>query len=340
MSEYKAAIMLSMRVWELGEFGLIDRIAGIVAELPGNDVLVGIGDDAAAWLAGGSVQLGTADVLIEDVHFSLDRATWRDLGWKALAISISDIAAMGGVPRYAMVCLGLPRETEVSDVEELYRGMLDIGALLDVAIVGGNVSKAPSVVIDVSMIGSASGELLRRSAALPGDRVAVTGCLGQSAAGLRVLDSEIELNTEASEFFRAAHLRPCPRVREGTILAQQGVKAAIDLSDGLVSDLSQLCRSSGTSGIIFADRLPVHPLVASTFPDSYRSLALTGGEDYELLFTAASEVIDRVRGSMPTGIAVVGEIREGDCGQVTVLDDNGNVVELEEKGWEHFRSLS
>lgn len=330
--------MLPMRVWELGEFGLIDRIAGIVGQLPGSDVLVGIGDDAAAWLVGDSIQLGTADVLIEDVHFSLDRATWRELGWKALAISISDIAAMGGVPRYAMVCLGLPLETEVSDVEELYRGMLDIGALFNVAIVGGNVSKAPSVVIDVSTIGSASGGVLRRSAALPGDQIAVTGYLGQSAAGLKVLNSELELDAKASEFFRTAHFRPCPRVREGTILAQHGVKAAIDLSDGLVSDLSQVCRASGTSARIFVDRLPVHPLVASTFPDSYSRLALTGGEDYELLFTASSEVIERLRGFMPAVISVIGEICEGDCGQVTVLDGAGNVVELGEKGWEHFRS--
>ena len=183
-----------MKVWELGEFALIELIAGIVGKPSSNDIVLGIGDDASAWRTEASIQIGTTDILIQDVHFTLKTVTWRDLGWKALAINISDIAAMGGKPSYALVSLGLPPETEVDSVAELYRGLMEIAAKYDVDICGGNISSAPVAIINLSVLGKASENILTRSAALPGDQIAVSGYLGQAAAGLKMLKSGLALH--------------------------------------------------------------------------------------------------------------------------------------------------
>lgn len=329
-----------MKVRELGEFGLIEHLSEIVRGASGGDLVLGIGDDAAAWRTDGALEVGTTDVLIEDVHFRLSSATWLDLGWKALAINISDIAAMGGSPRYALVSLALPPETEVDDVTELYRGLAEVAVEFGVHVAGGNISTAPIVVISVSLVGKATDALLTRSAALPGDQIAVTGCLGQSAAGLRVLSSELEVDPETSAFLRKAHLRPYPRVAEAQELVRHGVKAAIDISDGLISDLAHIGKASRAAAKVWLDRLPIHPMVQSAFGGESRRLALSGGEDYELLFTARREVIDQVGQVMSTPITVIGEMVEGDPGRVTVLDEHGREVDSEVAwGWEHFKSL-
>ncbi len=327
-----------MKVWELGEFGLIELIAETVGKASRRDLILGIGDDTAAWRTDGSIQLGTTDILIQNVHFALDIATWRELGWKALAVNISDIAAMGGTPSFAMVSLGLPPETEVDSVVELYHGIKDIASKFDVDIVGGNISRAPVVVIDVSLIGKASDTLLTRSAAAPGDRIAVTGYLGLSAAGLQMLKSERKLNSKTTSFFREAHLRPRPRVAEGQILVQHGVRAAIDLSDGLLSDLTHICKASRVGAKLWIDKLPIHALLKSAFKKEWLRLALSGGEDYELLFTARSKVIDKLTEIMSSPVTVIGEIVSDAPGQVTLMDEQGKAVKWDEGGWDHFKS--
>jgi len=327
-----------MKVWELGEFGLIELIAKTVGKASRRDLILGIGDDTAAWRTDKSIQLGTTDILIQDVHFTLDIATWRELGWKALAVNISDIAAMGGTPSFALVSLGLPPETEVDNIVELYRGMKEIASKFDVDIVGGNISRSPVVIIDVSLIGKASDALLTRSAAAPGDQIAVTGYLGLSAAGLQMLKSERKLNSKTTAFFREAHLRPRPRVAEGQILVQHGVRAAIDLSDGLLSDLTHICQASRVSAKLWIDKLPIHALLRSAFKKESLRLALSGGEDYELLFTARSEVIAKLTGIMSSPVTVIGEIISDAKGQVTLLDEQGKAVKWDETGWDHFKS--
>ncbi len=327
-----------MKVWELGEFGLIDVIAKIVGKPSRAELVMGIGDDTAAWRTGKSIQLATTDILIQDVHFNLDNVTWRDLGWKALAVNISDIAAMGGTPGYAMVSLGLPPDTEVAGVRELYRGIKDIAMKFKVDIVGGNISRAPMVIIDVSLIGKASRTLLTRSAAKPGDLIAVTGYLGTSAAGCRMLKSSLRLDRSTTALLQKAHLRPKPRVAEGQTLVQQGVRAAIDISDGLISDLTHICEASKVGARVRIDRLPVHPKVRSAFKDEATSMALSGGEDYELLFTAKSSIINRIRKVMSTPVTVIGEITREHPGKVTLLDKQGKTVDRGERGWDHFRS--
>jgi thiamine-monophosphate kinase len=328
-----------MKAWELGEFGLIELIARTVGKAKRRDLVVGIDDDTAAWRTDKTVQLGTTDILIQNVHFSLDIATWRELGWKALAVNISDIAAMGGTPSFAMVSLGLPPDTEVDNIVELYRGMKEIASKFDVDIVGGNISRAPVVIIDVSLIGKASaGPLLTRSGAAPGDQIALTGYLGLSAAGLRILKSRRKLDHKTTAFFREAHLRPRPRVAEGQVLVQHGVKAAIDLSDGLLSDLTHVCKASRVGARVWINKLPIHPLLKSTFKKESLRLALSGGEDYELLFTARSSVITKLKKIMSSPITVIGEIVADKQGQVILLDAQGKEVEWDETGWDHFKS--
>jgi thiamine-monophosphate kinase len=326
-----------MKVWELGEFGLIELIAETVGKATRHDLILGIGDDTAAWRTDKSIQLGTTDILIQNVHFTLDIATWKELGWKALAVNISDIAAMGGTPIFAMVSLGLPPETEVDNVVELYRGMKEIAPKFDVDIVGGNISRAPVVIIDVSLIGKAD-VLLTRSAAGDGDQIAVTGYLGLAAAGLKLLKSRRRLDSKTTAFFREAHLRPRPRVAEGQILVQHGVKAAIDISDGLLSDLTHICKASRVGAKLWINKLPIHALLRSAFKREWLRLALSGGEDYELLFTARSEVIAKLTEIMSSPVTVIGEIVSDAPGQVTLLDEQGKVVKWDERGWDHFKS--
>jgi len=334
-----------MRVSELGEFGLIDLLAKMANS--GRDkhlaswqqLIIGIGDDAAAWQGDASTQLATIDSFIQDVHFSLGIASWNDLGWKALAANLSDIAAMGGVPRYALVSLALPDDTEVDDVTALYKGMIELAQEFGVAIIGGDTSSALVVAITITILGSTRNwdkHLLTRSAAEPGEKVAVTGKLGAAAAGLEMLNNQLQFNPEAITCLKNAYLHPYPRIAEGQLLVEQGVKTAIDISDGLISDLKHICKASQVSARIEIDRVPIQPTVKANFGDKSLELALSGGEDYELLFTGSAKIINKVRGAASCPITVIGEIVADRIGEVTLIDRKGNPFNLGTTGWEHF----
>jgi len=334
-----------MKVSELGEFGLIDLLAEMAYGAQDNQtaswqkLLIGIGDDAAAWRGDTSTQLATIDSFIQDVHFSLDIFPWEELGWKALAVNLSDIAAMGSLPRYALVSLALPGDTEVDNVAALYRGMIELAQQSGVAIVGGNISSAPLVVIDITVLadtGNRDGRLLTRSAAVPGEQIAVTGYLGTAAAGLEMLTEQLQFVPEAAACLKKAFLHPYPRLAEGQLLVEQEVKTAIDISDGLISDLKHICKSSQVGARLEIDRVPIQPLVKASFGDKSMELALSGGEDYELLFTGKAEIIDRVKGIASCPITVIGEIVADTIGEVTLIDKEGNRFNSRETGWEHF----
>jgi len=334
-----------MKVSELGEFGLIDLLAKMVNSSPVNQtasrqqLITGIGDDAAAWYGDGSTQLATIDSFIQDVHFSLGVASWEDLGWKALAANLSDIAAMGGIPRYALVSLALPGYTEVDDVTALYKGMIELAQEFGVAIIGGDTSSAPVVAITITILGSTrkrDKNMLTRSAAEPGEKVAVTGELGAAAAGLEMLNKQLQFNPEATTCLKNAYLHPYPRIAEGQLLVDQGVKTAIDISDGLISDLNHICKASQVSARIEIDRVPIQPTVKANFGDKSLELALSGGEDYELLFTASAKIINKVRRAASCPITVIGEIVADRIGGVTLIDRKGNPFNLGTTGWEHF----
>lgn len=347
LTQDRDAIISTVKVSELGEFRLIDLLAKMVHDardekaVSWQQLVVGIGDDAAVWRGEPAIQLATVDSLVQDIHFRLDITPWDELGWKAMAVNLSDIAAMGGVPQYALVALTLPGHTRVEDVRTLYRGMIEMGRQSGVAIVGGNISSAPIITISVTVLGhiQRTEHFLTRSSASPGELVAVTDYLGAASAGLDMLSGGIEFDPETTAYLKQAFLHPSPRIAEGQLLVEQGIKTAIDISDGLVSDLGQICKASQVSARIELDRVPIDPAVRNNFDGSRAlELALSGGEDYELLFTGSAEAIEKVKSAAPCCITVIGQIIPSASGknQVVLIDSKGNSVEPGKAGWEHF----
>jgi len=334
-----------VKVSELGEFGLIELLAKMTRGARDEDtpawqnLIIGIGDDAAAWRSDGFIELTTVDSFIQNVHFSLDITPWKELGWKALAVNLSDIAAMGGAPRYAVVSLALPDDTEVDDVRALYQGMIELAQGSGVAIVGGDTSRAPQVAVSITVVGSTNnqgGNMLTRSGAKAGDRIAVTGFLGTASAGWEMLTKNLQFDAETTARLGKAFLSPHPRLAEGQLLLEHGVRAAIDISDGLVSDLGHICQASELGARLDVDRVPVHPDVRANFADQALELALSGGEDYELLFTGSASVIDSVQKVAQCPVTVIGEMIANEESKVTLVDQQGNPYKITRGGWEHF----
>lgn len=337
-----------------GEFELIERLARTLSTTaPGRsgdadplpELVLGIGDDCAALRRGSRTDVYTTDTLVDGVHFRAGEISWADLGWKAIAVNLSDIAAMGARPLASLVTLGLPGDTDPRRLDEMYRGMAAATSEYGGAVIGGDIVRSPVLFITVAMSGEAAanadGEvaLLRRDAAQPGDRVAVTGTLGDSGGGLQALRAG--LSGAAVDRLAKAHHRPRPRVRQGRLLVSRGVRAAMDVSDGLVDDLGKLCAASGTAAVVRSDRLPASDELRDTFPDEWLSLALGGGEDYELLFTAPPQLMESVVTALEMPATVIGEIVAGDGDdagrRVAVIDADGRPVEVARGGWDHLR---
>ncbi|MFO8011250.1 MAG: thiamine-phosphate kinase [Dehalococcoidia bacterium] len=331
-----------MKTGELGEFGLIDILTGICeesrGEVSGQDALVvGIGDDAAGWNGPDSIQLVTTDMLVENIHFKLSTTSWLDLGWKSMAANISDIAAMGGLPQYGVISLGLPPDTEVESVERLYRGISDISRRYGLVIAGGDVTESPVTVISPAVTGKVEKDrILRRSGAVAGELVAVTGYTGLSAAGLELLEAPDLNDRKTGGLLIEAHLRPSPRVVEGRILGECGVRVAIDTSDGLLADLSHICRSSKVSVRVYGESVPVHPVLRDLFGARSLELALTGGEDYQIVFTASKEIFEEAANRIESPVTVIGEVTGDEPGGPVIIDGNGKSIEYNRGGWEHF----
>jgi thiamine-monophosphate kinase len=279
---------LPVRVRDLGEFGLIERLGErLQGRVPGAPAVEqSIGDDAALWRpTPGCISVLTTDSMIEGVHFTRQTTPWRDLGWKSLAVNVSDVAAMGARPRVALVTLGLTGEEDVAEIEALYDGMADLAAVYAVQIIGGDTVRAPQVQVGFALTGEAVAvdglaQVLQRSAARPGDLLVISGQPGAAAGGLELL-----LRGDAAPYpsLLAAHRRPVPRVEEAIWLYERGVRCATDSSDGLVREATLLCIASGTDAWIDAARLPLSPQLRAAFPERATELALYGGEDYELV---------------------------------------------------------
>jgi thiamine-monophosphate kinase len=331
---------------QIGELGLIARIRRRLSPPP-PDVLVGVGDDAAAVAWPGGILLLTTDTLIEGVHFRRSTTPLRALGAKAMAVNLSDIAAMGGEPRVAVLALSLPPDAEVADVDELYAGLADMGARYGTALVGGDTCTDPDrLVLTVTVVGRVEGLPVRRSGARPGDVVLVTGTLGASAAGLALLERgwprDPAVPEAVGEALVAAHRVPTPRVAEGQQARAAGATAMIDLSDGLATDLGHIAEESGVGATV---RLAALPVAGATRQAARRlgepewAWAVRGGEDYELCLTApagqAAALAARITAETGTPVTAIGEIRPAGAG-VTYLDEAGRPVPVA-PGFEHFR---
>ncbi len=335
-----------MRVSELGEFPLIERITG---RLPAylDDVYVGVGDDVAVLeLDPETYQLATCDIQVEGIHFLTQSITPYQLGRKAAAINLSDIAAKGGIPQHCLVSLALRPELEVSWVEALYDGLREEIAAYGADIVGGNMSKTEGpIVVDLFLLGRVRREeVLLRSGARPGDRVLVTGWLGEAAAGLALIrQAELAVEKEEADRLRDAYLTPTPRIREGRAIASDGrTSAMIDLSDGLSSDIGHICEKSDVGVRLWAERLPISEAtqrVAELMGRADWALAVGGGEDYELCFTASREaergLVALVGEATGTRVTCVGEVLPGDAGRWIELA-SGEEVPIRGGGWDHF----
>jgi thiamine-monophosphate kinase len=287
----------NLRVADEGEFALIARLRGML-EGGHEDLVHGIGDDTAVFRSPpGGLWAYTADAVVEGVHFDPAYTSWHSLGYKALAVNISDLASMGGCPpAYALVVLGMEAETEVEAVEEIYRGLRDCGAEFGCGVVGGDIVRSPSgMFISVSLVGHIPGaSFLTRSGAREGQTVMVSGTLGDSCLGLRwLMDGRGDDNECARR-----HLYPRPRLEEGRRAVELGATAAIDVSDGLLQDLGHICEESGLGAEIDEAAVPLsEPLrrFAAATGGSALDLALSGGEDYALLFCVPPESAERCR---------------------------------------------
>lgn len=331
-----------VKVSDLGEFGLIQRLAERVAAAGGPpQLLLGIGDDTAAWREAAGVSLITTDTLIERVHFP-PGVPWWDVGWKALAVNVSDVAAMGGMPAYALVTLALPPQLPVAAVDELYEGLLAACQEYGVTVIGGDVVRAPVALITVALWGRAqegpdgAPRLLTRGGAARGDAIAVTGHLGDSAAGLRLLLAGRSCAADQEKYLRDAHLRPRPPLAVGRIAAQVGVRAAIDISDGLLQDLGHVCRASSLGAVVEATRLPLSPALRAAFPEEALALACSGGEDYQLLLTAPPDILAQVTAKSPLPITVIGHMVEDEEKRPRLVDGEGRELSLAQAGWDHL----
>lgn len=332
-----------MTLRALGERGLIERVRRRLGT-PGEGVLIGIGDDSALVAWPGDTLLLTTDTLIEDIHFRRTTATFREIGAKALAVNLSDIAAMGGEPRFALLALALPAATRVADVDDLYAGLGEMAARYGVALVGGDTCAAPDrIVLTVTLVGRVEGPPLRRSGARPGDAILVTGTLGGAAAGLAALErGPLPVGPEVTAPLHRAHRLPVPRVPEGRLIRASGAATAmIDLSDGLATDLGHIAAESGVGAEVRLPALPVgeatRALARALGADPW-AWVVSGGEDYELLFTAApaqaAALAARVTDATGTPVSVIGEIRPAGDG-IRFLNGAGQPVAVR-PGFDHF----
>jgi thiamine-monophosphate kinase len=320
-----------------------DLIAGIRERLRGTSearLSVGIGDDAAAWQPSRSNRsVITTDALVEGVHFTRAVMSARDAGWRALASNLSDVAAMGARPALATVALGFPPDTDPAWLLEAYDGIAALAKHARCAVAGGDLTRAPVIVFAITVVGEVrASNLKRRDGAHPGDVVAVTGPLGASRAGLHVaLDRpDLAAEPELAEAL-AAYRTPQPRLREGRWLgASRHVRAMMDVSDGLSTDLARLCAASGAGAAI--EHVPVHEAarrVADRTGDDPQAWALGGGEDFELLAAidkrAFAHLAGRFRAHFGRDLIAVGRITEG----TGIRLADGTAVTP--SGWDHLR---
>lgn len=307
----------------------------------GSGVVLGIGDDSAVLdLGDGARLVASTDALVQDVHFRSESMTPRQIGRKAVCVSLSDLAAMGAVPRFLLCSAGYPRGTPDGFAEEMSEGVGEGCAEFGASLVGGNISESRTIFVSMTALGEVSeGEEVTRAGASPGDDIYATGTLGDSALGLAILSGEER--PRGSEGPVSRHLAPVPRLSAGRLLAVRGLASSmIDVSDGLCADLGRITSARGLGADVRLGDIPLSPGfldLSSGFCGDGLELAVSGGEDYELLFTALAgkegevEEVSRLCG---TAISKIGSVTES--GEVRFLDAAGGRVFYDKEGFRHF----
>jgi thiamine-monophosphate kinase len=337
-------------VSSIGERGLIDRIRRRLPPPPAS-LVVSIGDDAAvAEVDRGTLQVLTTDALVEGVHFDRRFSSASDIGYKALAVNVSDVAAMGASPRLALLSLILPERTDVETVDGIIDGLLEAATATGVVVAGGNITRSPGpLIVDVTVTGAVKPRrILTRGGGRPGDRLYVTGSIGAAVAGLEWLTeharnaSADRLTPDDPEIAQcvARHRRPEPRARVGALLGRtRAASACMDLSDGLADAVRQVAAASGTGARLDATALPIHPGAARWFTSRGRDpveASLSGGDDYELLCAVSSRsrgrlrLVDRQARGVP--LTLIGELT-ADCALTVTRGDSSNPLPA---GFVHF----
>lgn len=334
---------------ELGEFGLIDHLTNNI-ELKNSSSIKGVGDDAAVIDHNGYQSLVSVDLLVEGVHFDLTYTPLKHLGYKAIAVNISDIAAMNGKAQQVVVGLAVSNRFPVEAIEEIYTGMRLACEKYKVDLVGGDTTSSTSgLVLSVTVIGIAKPEeIVYRSGARVGDLLCVSGDLGSAYMGLLLLEREkaafkanpdMQPDLEGYDYVLERQLKPEPRTDIVKMLQESGIKptSMIDISDGLASEILHLCKASGTGCRIYEDKLPFDPVMLNT-ADTFKMVpavaALNGGEDYELLFTINQTDFEKVRSLI--GISIIGHMTEN-MGHADMVTSDNQVIELTAQGWDALK---
>jgi len=343
-----------MKLEDIGEFSLIKKITKDIV-VDRSTVITGVGDDVAVIKTKAEKYLLlTCDILIEGTHFTKETITPYQLGKKAISINVSDIAAKGGIPNQALISIGLTKDTKVKYVEEIYRGIKEKAKKYNIDIVGGNTALSKDkIFVDIFLIGEIEPEfLLLRSGAKTGDKIIVTGNLGDSSAGLEIIENpdikfkDIKLEKRYKNNLKIAHLNPCPRLVEGRIIAKSRLAhSMMDISDGLSSDLAKICEASGIGAIIWEHKIPISKetlAFAKSIKKSPLNFALHGGEDYELLLTSPPEnanlIIQKIQSETKTKVTEIGEIKDKEFG-IKIVKIDGKITSLNGWGWNHFKKF-
>ena len=316
-----------MKIKDIGEFGLIDKIT---KKPKSKNVLVGIGDDAAVVKTGKDLQVLTTDCLVEGDHFTRGWFTPKQIGMKAIEINVSDIAAMGAIPKYVLVSLCLPPDLEVDFIEEMYKGMWRSCGKYNIEIIGGNMTHSNQIVISITLTGEVDNKNLSlRSGAKPGDFIFLSGHIGNGRAGLRVFQEKLK----GYDYSRKKYLEPKSQLKTALEIAPY-VNSMIDISDGLAPEIKHICKESKCGAIIYKEEIPIKEEVrdvAKALNENEYDYALFGGEDFELLYTVPKKYLKNIKGFL------IGEItKEKDI----KLFSHGQKKVITKRGYDHFSNVT
>ena len=331
------------QISSISEFDLIKRLNNIIIENTSHDyssenIIMGIGDDAAIVNPIESKNVVTTDTMVENTHFIYDLTNFRNLGWKSLATNYSDIAAMGCKPIHSVVNLGLRPNQKISDIEEIYLGFCELVNEFGGSIIGGDVVRSDTFFISITVTGvSENDTILTRNKAQIGDEIFVTGNLGSSKFGLEIiLNSPEDITSDNNNHFIQAHTRPTPNIKEGLELVRAGITTAMDISDGLLNDLKKICDSSGVGADIYIESIPADKHIKNKYPEKWDEIVISGGEDYELLFTADNNSINKLKNISESKFFSIGKITDQSSG-IKIIDPNGEIKTYKGLGWDHFK---